>query len=50
MSATIAPAAPPGSTIGVVTPGSPAETRAEVERGLAWWESQGYHARLCPER
>jgi hypothetical protein len=23
--------APPGSTIGVVTPGSPAETRAEVE-------------------
>jgi len=30
-------AAPPGSTIGIVTPGSPPESRAEVERGLAWW-------------
>jgi muramoyltetrapeptide carboxypeptidase len=48
VTATLARAAPPGSTIGVVTPGSPAETRAEVERGLAWWESQGYRVRLMP--
>jgi muramoyltetrapeptide carboxypeptidase len=48
MEALIAPAAPPGSTIGVVTPGSPPETRAEVERGLAWWESTGYRVRLMP--
>ena len=44
----IAPAAPPGSTIGVVTPGSPPETRAEVQRGIAWWESQGYRVKLMP--
>ena len=41
-------AAPPGSTIGVVTPGSPPETRAEVERGVEWWESQGYRVKLMP--
>jgi muramoyltetrapeptide carboxypeptidase len=40
--------APPGSTIGVVTPGSPPETRAEVERGVAWWESRGYRVKLLP--
>jgi muramoyltetrapeptide carboxypeptidase len=40
--------APPGSTIGVVTPGSPPESRAEVERGVAWWESQGYRVKLMP--
>ena len=44
----IAPAAPPGSTIGVVTPWSPPETRAEVQRGIAWWESQGYRVKLMP--
>jgi len=44
----IAPAAPPGSTIGVVTPGSPPESRAEVQRGTAWWESQGYRVKLMP--
>jgi muramoyltetrapeptide carboxypeptidase len=44
----IARSAPPGSTIGVVTPGSPAETRAEVERGIAWWESKGYCVKLMP--
>ena len=48
MTATLARAAQPGSTIGVVTPGSPGETRAEVERGVAWWESQGYSVRLMP--
>jgi muramoyltetrapeptide carboxypeptidase len=44
----VARAAPPGSTIGVVTPASPPETRAEVERGIAWWESQGYRVKLMP--
>jgi muramoyltetrapeptide carboxypeptidase len=41
-------AAGPGSTIGVVTPGSPPETRASVERGIAWWESRGYRVKLLP--
>jgi len=41
-------AAPPGSTIGIVSPGSAAETRAEVERGLAWWQAQGYQVKLMP--
>jgi muramoyltetrapeptide carboxypeptidase len=41
-------AAPPGSTIAIVTPGSPAESRAQVVRGLAWWEAHGYRARLMP--
>jgi hypothetical protein len=41
VNALVAAAAPPGSTIGVVTPGSPPETRAEVERGIAWWEAHG---------
>ena len=41
-------AAPPGSTIGIVSPGSAAETRAEVQRGLAWWQAQGYQVKLMP--
>ncbi len=48
MSALIGRAAPPGSTIGIVTPGSPPESRAQVQRALAWWEDHGYHARLMP--
>ena len=48
MNTSVARAAPPGSTIGVVTPGSPPETRAEVERGIAWWESKGYRVKLMP--
>ena len=48
MSALVGRAAPPGSTIGVVTPGSPAETRAEVQRGIAWLESKGYRVKLMP--
>jgi muramoyltetrapeptide carboxypeptidase len=44
----IAPAAPPGSTIAIVTPGSAAETRAQVQRGVAWWEAQGYRVKLMP--
>src|SRR2546430_14350397 len=41
-------AAPPGSTIGIVSPGSPPETRAEVQRGIAWWEAKGYRVRIMP--
>ena len=37
----------PGDTIGVVTPGSPPETRAEVQRGIGWWESKGYRVQLA---
>jgi muramoyltetrapeptide carboxypeptidase len=48
VNASVADAALPGSTIGVVTPGSPPETRAEVQRGIAWWESKGYHVKLMP--
>ena len=48
MNVLVAHAAPPGSTIGVVTPGSPPETRAEVQRGIAWWESKGYRVKLMP--
>jgi muramoyltetrapeptide carboxypeptidase len=36
----------PGATIGVVTLATPAETRAAVERGVEWWESQGYRVVL----
>ena len=48
MNTQVGPAAPPGATIGIVSPGSPPETRAEVQRGLAWWEGEGYHVRLMP--
>ena len=44
--AAVARAALPGSTVGVVTPGSPPETRAEVQRGIGWWESKGYRVKL----
>jgi muramoyltetrapeptide carboxypeptidase len=43
----LARAAPPGSTIGIVTPGSQAESRAEVLRGIAWWETHGYRVMLA---
>lgn len=48
MTSLLGKAAPPGSTIGIVTPGSPPETRAEVQRGIAWWKAQGYEAKLMP--
>src|SRR5436305_8202258 len=48
MSAIIGRAAPPGATVGIVTPGGPAETRAEVERGISWWEAHGYRVKLMP--
>lgn len=40
-------AAPPGSTIGVVTPGSPPESRAQVQRGIRWLEKHGYQVKLA---
>jgi muramoyltetrapeptide carboxypeptidase len=43
----VAPPIAPGATIGVVTPGSPPETRAEVLRGISWWESKGYRVKLA---
>ena len=48
MTTLLGKAAPPGSTIGIVTPGSPPESRAQVQRALAWWRSRGYEARLMP--
>jgi muramoyltetrapeptide carboxypeptidase len=48
MEVSVGRAAGPGSTIAVVSPASPPETRAEVQRGIAWWESKGYRVRLMP--
>src|SRR5262249_23520044 len=48
MDAVIGKAAPPGSTIGLVTPGSPPESRAVVQRGIDWWEAHGYRVKLMP--
>lgn len=48
VAATIASTVPPGSTIGIVTPGSPPENKAEVSRGIAWWRSHGYQVKLAP--
>lgn len=31
-----------------MTPGSPSETRAEVHRGIDWWEAKGYRVKLLP--
>src|SRR5436305_12185639 len=39
---------PPGGTIGVAAPASPYDARSEVLRGVEWWESQGYRAKLAP--
>ncbi len=37
---------PPGGTIGVPAPASPAHNRSDVLRGVEWWESRGYHVTL----
>jgi muramoyltetrapeptide carboxypeptidase len=39
---------PDGGTIGVAAPASPYDSRSEVLRGVAWWESQGYRVQLAP--
>jgi muramoyltetrapeptide carboxypeptidase LdcA involved in peptidoglycan recycling len=46
MSPLIANALPPGGTIGIVSPASPYDTYSDVLRGIAWWESHGYHVKL----
>jgi muramoyltetrapeptide carboxypeptidase len=38
---------PPGGTIGVPAPAGPWDERSEVERGVRWWESQGYRVKLA---
>ena len=48
MDALIPKTAPPGSTIGLVTPASPPESRAVVQRGIEWWEAHGYRVKLMP--
>jgi muramoyltetrapeptide carboxypeptidase len=47
MKTVVAKAAPPGSTIGVVTPGSPPESRAQVERAVRRLEEHGYRVKLA---
>jgi muramoyltetrapeptide carboxypeptidase len=39
---------PPGGTIGVAAPSSPFENRSEIDRGVRWWEQQGYRVKLAP--
>jgi muramoyltetrapeptide carboxypeptidase len=38
----------PGGTIGVPAPSGPWDERSEVDRGVRWWESQGYRVKLAP--
>jgi muramoyltetrapeptide carboxypeptidase len=38
---------PAGGTIGAVAPSSPWDERSQVERGIRWWESKGYHVKLA---
>jgi muramoyltetrapeptide carboxypeptidase len=38
---------PPGGTIGVAAPASPYDARSEIERGVEWWEAQGYKVKLA---
>lgn len=38
---------PPGGTIGVAAPASPYDARSEIERGVKWWEAQGYRVKLA---
>ena len=37
---------PDGGTIGVASPATGVFRRSEVERGVEWWESQGYRVKL----
>jgi muramoyltetrapeptide carboxypeptidase len=43
-----APPLPPGGTIGIAAPASPVAERSTHERGVRWWESQGYTVRFAP--
>lgn len=40
-------ALPAGGTIGIVAPASPYNTCSDVLRGIAWWETRGYHVKLA---
>jgi muramoyltetrapeptide carboxypeptidase len=40
-------ALPPGGTIGIGSPASPYNIYSDVLRGIAWWESRGYHVKLA---
>ncbi len=37
----------PGGTIGVAAPSSPYESRSQIDRGVRWWEEQGYRVKLA---
>ncbi|MGZ4316797.1 MAG: S66 peptidase family protein [Gaiellaceae bacterium] len=39
---------PPGGTIGVAAAASPYDARSEIDRGVAWWEAQGFRVKLGP--
>jgi muramoyltetrapeptide carboxypeptidase len=41
------PPLPPGGTIGIAAPASPVAERSTLERGVRWWESQGYRVRFA---
>lgn len=38
---------PEGGVVGIVSPGSPYNTYADVLRGVAWWEARGYRVKLA---
>lgn len=38
---------PPGGTIGVPAPAGPWDERSEVDRGVRWWQSQGFRVKLA---
>ena len=46
MTALLAPALRRGGTIGIPAPASPYEERSEIDRGIRWWESNGYRVKL----
>ena len=39
---------PDGGTIGVAACASPYDMRSELDRGVEWWEAQGYRVKLGP--
>ena len=47
MNTLIPKALPDGGTIGIVSPASPYNNYSDVLRGIAWWESKGFHVKLA---
>jgi muramoyltetrapeptide carboxypeptidase len=43
----LAPPLRPGGTIAVVAPAEPFRNRSDVQRGVQWWQAQGYEVRLA---